>query len=549
MITARRHFLSLSNSEEDHSLRAMRAQGDSIMAGICWLLAIVSACLAPAYGTWAIFLFGSLPLAVLATLLAWRSPGSLGTRLAIAFIFMSFSAIFIDQFHGLIEMHFSVFVLLAFLLFYRDWRPVCLAAVAIAVHHYVVCQLQMRGYPIYVFPSGRTCTMVWVHAAFVIFQTICLVYLGEIIRKEALSQMTIATLGERLASNHVIDLEGADTTRLTPGLKRFLQVIRTAVSGAGSVAERISDVSLQMTDAATRMFELGTVQNTATTEVLGTIHRMSEATSSITVDCRQVAAVVESSSQTLRAGSETMAQTVTLMQTLETSVADVSRQIDDLHLESARIEQIIHIISEIADQTALLALNAAIEGARAGELGAGFNVVAKEVRDLSRRTLASLADAQKVVDEVRARTAGARTAADRCREEATRGGHQVVDASAALSTVVDRLPEIVSRTGEVIRVAERHGALASDVVERLDSIGHAIGTTAGDLTHFEGLSQALRDMAGQLCTSVSQFQSPSSPTAPEPPCYPPNQAPQWKPTPKARPIPAPRTAAATSRAF
>jgi methyl-accepting chemotaxis protein len=53
---------------------------------------------------------------------------------------------------------------------------------------------------------------------------------------------------------------------------------------------------------------------------------------------------------------------------------------------SARIGEVIGLITAIANQTNLLALNATIEAARAGEMGKGFAVVAGEVKNLANQT-------------------------------------------------------------------------------------------------------------------------------------------------------------------
>ncbi|MDR2642442.1 MAG: methyl-accepting chemotaxis protein [Planctomycetaceae bacterium] len=65
-------------------------------------------------------------------------------------------------------------------------------------------------------------------------------------------------------------------------------------------------------------------------------------------------------------------------------VKETARLMREINVGSGEIADVIDVVSKIARQTNLLALNASIEAARAGKAGAGFSVVAEEVRKLAK---------------------------------------------------------------------------------------------------------------------------------------------------------------------
>jgi GAF domain-containing protein len=90
-------------------------------------------------------------------------------------------------------------------------------------------------------------------------------------------------------------------------------------------------------------------------------------------------------------------QATTVAAQASTVTGEANAVVDRLTESSARIGDVVKVITAIAGQTNLLALNATIEAARAGEAGRGFAVVASEVKDLAQSTARATQDVASLI--------------------------------------------------------------------------------------------------------------------------------------------------------
>ncbi len=135
-------------------------------------------------------------------------------------------------------------------------------------------------------------------------------------------------------------------------------------------------------------------------------------TTTKTVDTQQK---IKAISNDLAASSEEMSAEMEGLNSGVSSVVGNSRELVAINLELEesiqQSNQIVLFIKNIVIQTNLLGLNAAIEAARAGQNGAGFSVVAQEIRKLAltssdsvKTIAASLNQMQQVVQRQKGKT-------------------------------------------------------------------------------------------------------------------------------------------------
>jgi methyl-accepting chemotaxis protein len=297
----------------------------------------------------------------------------------------------------------------------------------------------------------------------------------------------------------------ANLTMRTTTMQGVVDEIGKAVGQIGQTVEEESAAVTMSTSAITAMgttidklHEVIEQQAAVVSQSAAGVEQMIANIKAIGSDVENVEALYKALGDSARRGKEQ----ITEANALTGQVAAMSSLILDAN----------KMVASIAAQTNLLAMNAAIEAAHAGEAGAGFSVVADEIRKLAEKSagqsrdigsnlkeikhtidkaVASAAAASQGFDEVSERIASVNDFQDRIRNalrEQSDGSRQVLEGISTINdvtgTVSNGAKDLTSRAGTLIQGMQNLNALSDRVragMVRISSDSERIDTAFSDV--------------------------------------------------------------------
>lgn len=143
---------------------------------------------------------------------------------------------------------------------------------------------------------------------------------------------------------------------------------------------------------------------------------------------------------------------------------------EEVHRQADKMNEIIGLITSIANKTSMLALNASIEAARAGEAGSGFAVVAKQVSELSDQTKTATVNIADLIGVVTSELNQVRDAVKVLEENTEAQNEKVSELSNSLMNIKDMTTNIVGKTSGLEEMIEKLSTANGDIVHNIQTI-------------------------------------------------------------------------------
>ncbi|WP_242341343.1 MULTISPECIES: methyl-accepting chemotaxis protein [Anaeromyxobacter] len=301
---------------------------------------------------------------------------------------------------------------------------------------------------------------------------------------------------------------GSTDSALTPliaGIGQVMETLKKFVTETREAAMQLSTSSAEVLAAATQNESSTSAQASAIHETTATMEELKGASHQIAENAQMVAAIAEQTLSGAKQGEGAIKAFMGSMEKVRHNAVEVDDAIAKLSKRVERIGTVVEVIDEIADRSDLLALNAALEGAKAGEAGRGFSIVAAEMRRLAENVLESTKEIKNLITEIREATHAAKEASDGNKREASEGEKLGGNAMASVSGILSGIQE-TSDAARVIHLATQQQRTATEqVVQSMSEIEEVTRQAQAGSKQATGAASELTKLAERLAELVKRF--------------------------------------------
>ncbi|MFN6486725.1 MULTISPECIES: methyl-accepting chemotaxis protein [unclassified Nostoc] len=244
-------------------------------------------------------------------------------------------------------------------------------------------------------------------------------------------------------------------------------------------------------------------QVASTNEVTATALEIAATSKELVKTMDQVAGMAKATATSANHSQDELGKMETVMRQLTEATISISSKLGVMNNKASNINNVVVTITKVADQTSILSLNAAIEAEKAGEYGAGFAVVAREIRRLANQTAVATLEIEQIVKDMQSAVTVGVMEMDKFNKSVSDSVERVSKISYQVAEVINKVQSLPPRFEQVSHSIEEQSEGAHQISEAMGQLSQASEQTVDALRETNNALEQLDDAARGLRNSIS----------------------------------------------
>lgn len=270
---------------------------------------------------------------------------------------------------------------------------------------------------------------------------------------------------------------------------------------------QISTSATQIAAAGKELEATVAEQLASTNEVSATSQQIAATSKGLVKTMDQVAVLAQSTANAAGASQEDLNRMETVMRQLSDSTTSIATRLGVMNEKANNINSVVTTINKVADQTNLLSLNAAIEAEKAGEYGAGFAVVAREIRRLADQTAVATLEIAQMIKEMQSAVSTGVMEMDKFNKSVVDSVVDVSKISNQVAQVIQQVQGLTPRFEQVSQSVEEQSQGAQQISEAMGQLSEASQQTVEALRETNNAVGQLDGAANGLRSEIARFKT------------------------------------------
>ncbi len=310
------------------------------------------------------------------------------------------------------------------------------------------------------------------------------------------------------AGNLTAEVEGFsndEVGQLLEALKIMIHNLNSLISKVQQSGISITSSTTQMAASRKQLEATLTEQIASTNEVTTTAQEIANTSEELVKTMEQITELSQSTATAANQGQDDLGRMETTMRQLAEATTSIASKLGVMSEKAHNINSVVLTITKVADQTNLLSLNAAIEAEKAGEYGAGFAVVAREIRRLADQTAVATLEIEQMVKEMQSAVSTGVMEMDKFNKEVSSSVQDVGNISHQIAQVIEQVQSITPRFELVSKSMDEQSRSAQHIREAMEQLSEGSEQTAYSLHDTHLVLERLNDSAQALQSEISVF--------------------------------------------